>query len=181
MSNDAPNMWSEEMDSGDRVRAVAEMLTQPRSASWVAEQAQVDYRTARKYLDKLVSDSRLRTVERDRTTCYHPDPHRQFFDELGSLVESHTKTELTEELTRLSERIEGWENEYGVESANELRTTLDESLTVEQRRERAQVADSWEYTREMQMFVRHAIRLYDDLRQFTTDHAPQDRADSRTG
>lgn len=173
MSGEPPAMWSEEMDSEDRVRAVADMLTRPRSGSWVAEQAQVDYRTARKYLDELVADGQLRTVERDRATRYYPDPRRQFFDELADLVEINTKAELTEELTRLSERIEGWQDEYGVESADDLRTTLDESLTVEKRREREQVVDSWEYTREMQMLVRHAIRLYDDLHQFAAGHTPQ--------
>lgn len=176
--SDAPEMWSDEMDSEDRVRAVTEMLTQPRGASWVAEQAQVDYRTARKYLEKLVADGQLRTVERDRTTRYYPDPRRQFFDELGDLVESHTKAELTDKLTRLGERVEGWQEAYGVESPDELRTTLDESLSVAERREREQIVDSWEYTREMQMLVRHAIRLYDDLHQFAADHAPQQlRAD----
>ena len=30
-------MWSDDMDSEDRVRAVTEMLTRPRNASWVAE------------------------------------------------------------------------------------------------------------------------------------------------
>ena len=173
MTSDPPPVWSEGMDSEDRVRAVAEMLTEPRSASWVAEQAQVDYKTARKYLDKLVSDSRLRTTEREQTTLYYLDPRQQFFAEIGDLVEEHTKDELTTELTAMGARIEAWQDEYGVESPDELRTTLDETLCTEERRERERVVDSWEYTEEMRMLVRHAIRLYDDLQQFTAANSPR--------
>ena len=96
------------MDSEDRVRAVTEMLTEPRDTSWVAEQAEVDYKTARKYLEKFVADGRLRTVERSRTTRYYPNPRRQFFAELEELAATHTKAELTDELTAMSERIEAW-------------------------------------------------------------------------
>ena len=106
MTPDPPATWSDDMDSEDRVRAVTEMLTEPRDASWVAEQAEVDYKTARKYLEKLVADGRLRTVERDRTTRYYPNPRRQFFAELEDLAATHTKAELTDELTAMSERIE---------------------------------------------------------------------------
>jgi predicted ArsR family transcriptional regulator len=172
MVSDPPDVWADDMDSEDRVRAVAEMLTRPRSASWVADQAQVDYKTARKYLSKLVEDDRLRTTQRDQTTRYYPDPREQFFGEIGDLVEEHTKDELTDELEAISQRIEAWQAEYDVEDADELRTTLDESLRVEERREREQVIDTWEYTREMRTLIRHAIRLYDDLHQFTVTHAP---------
>jgi hypothetical protein len=160
------------MDTQDRVRAVAEMLTQLRSASWVAEQAQVNYKTARKYLTKLVEDARLKTTEHEQTTLYYPNPREQFFGEIGDLIENHTKAELTAELNAISQRIEAWQDEYGVEDPDELRTTLDESLDAERRREREQVVDSWEYNAEMRTLVRHAIRLYDDLDQFAADHTP---------
>ena len=61
MTPDPPAMWSDDMDSEDRVRAVTEMLTDPRDASWVAEQAEVDYKTARKYLEKFVAANRSRS------------------------------------------------------------------------------------------------------------------------
>lgn len=172
MPSDPPTVWRADMDSEDRVRAVAEMLTRPRSASWVAEQAQVDYKTARKYLSKLVEDDRLRTTERDQTTLYYPDPRQQFFGEIGDLVEERTKAELTEELDSISRRIEMWQDKYGVEDVDELRTTLAESLSVEERREREQIIDTWEYNREMRTLIRHAIRLYDDLHRFTATHTP---------
>lgn len=173
MTTNPPSMWDDEMDSGDRIRAVTDTLTRPRSTSWVAEQADVDYKTARKYLEKLVADDRLRTTERDRTTLYYPDPRKQFFDEIGDLVESHTKDELTEELSAMGDRIEAWQDGYDVGDPDELRTTLDETLSVDERRERERIIDSWEYTEEMRMFVRHAIRLYDDIRRFEATNSPE--------
>lgn len=172
MTADPPDVWRDDMDSEDRVRAVAEMLTEPRSASWVADQAHVDYKTARKYLTKLADDKRLRTTDRGQTTRYYPNPREQFFGEIGDLVDEHTKDELTSELNAISSRIEAWQEEYDVEDPDELRTTLDESLSVEERRERERVIDAWEYNREMRTLVRHAIRLYDDLHEFTDTHSP---------
>lgn len=172
MASDSPDVWPDDADSEDRVRVVAEQFTRPRSASWVADQARVDYKTARKYLEKLVGDDRLRTTERDRTKLYYPDPRQQFFEEIGDLVETNTKDELTAELSAMGDRIESWQDEYGVETSDELRTTLDETLSVEERRERERVIEDWEYTREMRMLVRHAIQLYDDLQRFTAANSP---------
>lgn len=172
MMTDTGSVWREDMESEDRVRAVAEMLTQPRSASWVADQAHVDYKTARKYLTKLVEDARLLTTEHKQQTLYYPNPREQFFSEIGDLVEEYTKDELTDELTAISHRIENWQTKYAVENPDELRTTLDESLTVEERRKREQSIDKWEYHQEMRTLIRHAIRLYDDLHHFTTTHTP---------
>lgn len=169
MTDDPDSAWNDDMDSADRVRAVAETLTRPRSASWVATQAAVNYKTAQKYLGKLVSDGRLRTTESDRTTYYAPNPRQQFFEEIGDLIDSHSKAELTQELQGMSARIESWQSEYGVDSPDELRVTLDETLSTAERREREGVIDSWEYTREMRTIVRHAIRLYDDLTRLTVD------------
>ncbi|MDL0118502.1 hypothetical protein PNQ29_03315 [Halobacterium salinarum] len=173
MTDEQPDVWSDDLDSEDRVRRVADTLTQPQSASWVADQAAVNYKTARKYLEKLVSDARLQTTERDQTTLYYPNPRTEFFDELDELVSQHTKDELTAELATMSDRIEDWQTAYDVADPNELRTSIDESLSVAERREREHVVDDWEYTQQMRMLVRHAIRLYDDLQQFTATHTPQ--------
>lgn len=167
-----PGLWPDDMESRDRVRAVADQLTRPRSATWVADQAQVNYKTARKYLTKLVEDGRLLTTERGRETRYYPNPREAFFNEIGDLVDEHSKDELTAELSAISDRIEAWQERYEVETADELRTTLDESLSLEERRERQRAIETWEYSVAMRTLIRHAIRLYDDLQQFTANNAP---------
>lgn len=172
MTSESPTVWDEGMDSGDRVRAVADVLTQPRSASWVAEQAQVNYKTARKYLEKLVDDDRLLTAEEGQQTVYYPNPRGQFLGEIGDLIAEHSKDELTAELNEISARIERWQARYDVEDPDELRTTLDESIDVEERRARERIIDTWEYTREMRTLIRHSIRLYDDLHHYTATHSP---------
>lgn len=163
MTDTPRDVWPDDADSEDRVRSVADALTRPRSASWVAEQADVTFKTAQKYLAKGVEDGRLETTERDRTTCYYPDPRDQFLGEIGDLVQEYTKDELTAELESISERIETWQDTYDVNDPNALRASLDESLSVAERRERERVVEDWEYTREMRTLIRHAIRLYDDL------------------
>jgi hypothetical protein len=170
--SETPPVWRENTESDERVRAVTEQLTQPRSASWVAEQAQVDYKTARKYLTKLVENDHLVPIEGEQTTLYAPNPRGQFFGEISMLVDDHTKDELTAELSRIGHRIENWQANYDVEDTDELRTTLDESLSVEERCDRERIIDRWEYSQEMQRLIRHAVRLYDDLHEYTARSPP---------
>ncbi|MFC3960229.1 DUF7342 family protein [Halovivax cerinus] len=163
MSPPSPDVWANDTDGEERVRTVASALSKPRSAVWVAEQSDVTYKTAQKYLEKGVEDGRLETIEHDRTTLYVPDPREQYLDEIATLVDEHSKDELTRELSAMSERIESWQERYDVMEPDALRTTIDESLTVDERRERERVVEDWTYVQEMRTLVRHAIRLYDDL------------------
>ena len=71
----------------------------------------------------------------------------------------------------MSERIEAWQKTYEVTDADGLRTTLDESLSVEERRERECVVDDWGHTERMRTLVSRAIRLYDDLERFAATNS----------
>lgn len=100
------------------------------------------------------------------------------FPELA-LADEHTKDELTAERSATSDRIAAWRAGYGVEAPDALRTMIDASLEIAERRERKRVIDTWKYTLEMRTLIRHAIRLYDDRQQFTAGHSPT--ADATSG
>lgn len=66
--------WKEHTTSFDRVQSVATTVSQPRSASYIADEAHVAENTARDHLDRLVSLTVLLTTERESGTVYAPDP-----------------------------------------------------------------------------------------------------------
>ncbi|WP_449272143.1 DUF7342 family protein [Halorubrum halophilum] len=47
--------WKEHTSAFDRVKSVTMMLSEPQSASWIAEQAAVSPNTARDHLCRLVN------------------------------------------------------------------------------------------------------------------------------
>ena len=60
--------------------------------------------------------------------------------------------ELRDELRRIEEEIEGWRDEYGVESPEDLRESIDETLPVEERERRREDEYDWrhnDYTRDL--------------------------------
>lgn len=54
--------WKEEETALDRVWSVGVTLSRPRSAKWIAEEAEVSERTARRYLAKPVEIGMLKEV-----------------------------------------------------------------------------------------------------------------------
>ena len=60
--------------------------------------------------------------------------------------------ELREELERIADEISEWRDEYGVESTDELRESIDEEMDVEERERRVEAAYDWahnQHTREL--------------------------------
>jgi predicted oxidoreductase len=54
----------------------------------------------------------LAVEERDRETCYYPDPVTQYLDHLRDLIERNTKDELTAELAAIRDDIDSWKDQY---------------------------------------------------------------------
>jgi predicted HTH transcriptional regulator len=62
--------WVEETTGVDRVISVALTLEQPRTADWIADEAEVSTTTARDHLSRLVELRVLTAVERRGATTY---------------------------------------------------------------------------------------------------------------
>jgi hypothetical protein len=125
----------------------------------------------------------LEVVETAEGTCYKPDPVTQFLDEVRDLAETHSQEELTAELRDIADEIDRWKREFDVASLAELRQSVgDDDLSAEQRRERLDVVEEWEYDVEMREAIRLAIGLKDSLTElgtgtdsgFTPDSQPQE-------
>lgn len=147
----------------DRIREVAMTVREPKNAGEIADVAGVARNTAAKYLERLVEADKLMTVQRGRETRYYPDPVTQYFDQIRDLVDKHEKDELTAELGAIRDDIDEWKEEYDVESADELRTTVGDDVPASERRQRRHDAEDWEYYERQATLIKQAIRLYDTI------------------
>lgn len=151
--------WTDQ-PAADRVRWVAESLGAPRTANWVATEADVSPATARKYLGRLADDRRLRRVDDGERTLYAPDRVSQYLDEVREAYDAHTADELATALSDIREQLSAWHNEFDVASPNELRATVAETDRegAERRRE---IAIEWEHLATRQEVLEDALELYD--------------------
>lgn len=179
MSEKQPS-WPAGTDAAERVRHVALTRTTPRNAGWIATEADVSRDTAVKYLSRMADQGDLKIVETAEGTCYKPDPVTQFLDEVRDLAEAHPHEELTAELRNIADEIDRWKREYGVESLSELRQSVgDDDLSAEQRRERVDIVEEWEYDVEMREAIRLAIGLKDSLTELGAGTDPGYASDSQ--
>lgn len=153
--------WSDRLSGAERVRMVAETVHEPRTANWVAEEAEVAHETARKYLDRLVEDGKLLTERTGDRTVYRPDPVGQYLAETRELYDGHSPEELTDSLAAMSDDIRSWRAAYDVETPNELRASVGDATDAEDEQERRRIAREWERLRYRQQLVEDALRLHD--------------------
>lgn len=76
--------WVETTDAATRVRAVALTVTEPRTAGWIAEEAEVARNTAEKHLERLVESTEVRRIESDNAVRYRPDELTRYFKSYAS-------------------------------------------------------------------------------------------------
>lgn len=158
--------WTDTMTTRERVRAVAETITEPRSVNWIREQAAVSsWDTTKDELELLVEQGSLRRVTLDNDIHYVPDFTRKFLNRIKELAENHSKSELREEIVDITEEIEEWKETYDVESREELEASLTEAedLSSDEIRERTRVLEYWEENLYYKRLVGHALHLYDDI------------------
>lgn len=137
--------WPDDWDAQQRVESIVGSLTDPQTANWVAERAGVDPKTGRKYLERLVEYGQLeRRHSEDRgAVLYAPDPERQTLDRVRELAE-RDPDEIAALRADLADEIDDWQAEFGVDTPDELRNSIDGTLDAEERRHRRRVAYEWE-------------------------------------
>lgn len=157
----------EEATTGeDRVRMVARQLLEPRTANWIASEAEWSHEPTRRVLERMADDGVLRRDDDGAHTTYYPDRRHQVLQEAMRLRDdAGSVEELTETLADMKSQIREWEAEYDVESPNELRATVaDPDLADEEETRRREVARDWEHLQRRIRIVRFAIREWDFLR-----------------
>ncbi|MFC7060164.1 DUF7342 family protein [Halovenus salina] len=149
----------------DRVRMVAQQLSEPRTANWIASEADWSHEPTKRVLRRLVDDGILHRDETGTHTTYYPDYRRQAIQEAMRLRDSdHTVEELTDRLAEMKAQIRDWEDEFDVESPNQLRGTLaNETLGSDEEDRRREIAQAWEHLQWRIEIVGFAIREWDFL------------------
>lgn len=149
----------------DRVRMIAQQLSEPRTANWIASEADWSHEPTKRVLRRLVDDSILYRDESGTHTTYYPDYRRQAIQEAIRLRDSdHTVEDLTDRLTDMRAQIRDWKDEFDVESPNQLRGTLtDKILDADEEDRRREIAREWEHLQWRIEIVGFTIREWDFL------------------
>lgn len=152
--------WKQHTTAFDRVQSVATTVSQPRSASYIAEKAHVAENTARNHLERLVNLNVLLKTEHDSGALYSPDPLHTRIQALRDLLEEHDRNGLIELKVQLQSQIEGWEAEYNLDSPSDLRARTAETDTASQTREFKKAASEWELASYRLSILEDAIENY---------------------
>jgi hypothetical protein len=149
----------------DRVRMVARQVSEPRTANWIASEADWSHGSTKRVLERVVDDGILHRDDTGAHTTYFPDYRRQALTEAIRLPDSdHTVEDLTERLTEMKAQIRDWKDEFDVESPNQLRGTLVEgALDADEEDRRREIAREWEYLQHRIRIVGFVIREWDFL------------------
>lgn len=106
--------WIEATTPLERVRAISQTLTEPRSAAWIADKSCVSEDTARSYLDQLVDTGLLIQHDCERVSKYSPNHSHIRAQSIKDLLDEHNRTELVrlrDDLRVQTKHIEGEERE----------------------------------------------------------------------
>jgi hypothetical protein len=168
MTDETPGIeaWKEHTTAFDRVQSVAATLSEPRPASYIADEAHVAENTARAHLERLVTLNVLLNTEHEDGALYSPDPLHTRIQTLRDLLEEHDRDGLIRLKVELQSKIEDWEDDYSVASPEELRTRAAETDTASQTRELKNTASDWELALYRLSILEDAIENY---ATYTTD------------
>ena len=159
--------WTEGLKTRERIQRIATSLTQPRSVNWIKDQADVSsWDTTKDELERLAEFGQIRAVEKgDGDVMYAPNYERRYVEQLLELLDRYDREELREEMAEIQERIDGWKDEYGVDSKEELELSLSEEMDSEEIRERNAVLRRWERAESNKKLLSQALVLYEDVQE----------------
>ena len=164
-SNSEGGLMEQQTTGEDRVRMVARQLSEPRTANWIASEAGWSHEPTKRVLERLVDDGIFHRDDSGTHTTYYPDYRRQAMQEAMRLRDSgHAVEQLTDRLAEMKTQIRDWEDEFDVESPNQLRGTLaNDALDADEEDRRREIAREWEHLQRRIQIVGFAIREWDFL------------------
>lgn len=153
-------VWKKHTVPFDRVQSVSQSLSTPRSASWIAAEASVSESTARDHLNRLVEMMVLLEFDGGGTTTYAPDPIYQRFQVVRELLGEYDQDGLLKLKEDLRARIETWQDEYEVNSPDDLRDLATGIDSSEQATAIRRTAAEWDVTKYRLGIVEDVIDNY---------------------
>lgn len=156
--------WQAQTKAIERVIDVAQTVEQPRTASWIAEQAAVAEQTARDHLDLLTDLGVLTATTVHSVTRYQPDAAYARFRTVSQCVEQHTKDDLLDAVEEVREETAAIKTEYGVETPDELRAlATDDESPIPDIKEYRRVAAEWDSLRHRLSIYQEALERYNEF------------------
>lgn len=154
--------WKDHATAFNRVKSVTMTVMEPRSASWIAEEAAVSPNTARNHLRQFTDLGVVTATDDDGIRQYYPDPLYTRLQGVRESLEEMSKQQLSEYAAELKDDIEAWRTEYDADSPDALRVraTADD-VSAEQTSDLVQTASDWELAQYRLSLVRDAIENYD--------------------
>jgi DNA-binding transcriptional ArsR family regulator len=154
--------WKANASAFDRVKSVTMTLTEPRPASWIADEAAVAPNTVRDHLGRLVDLGVVTASEESGTRHYYPDPLYTRLRDIRELLDGATKQELSEQAAALKDDIAGWKADYDAAAPDDLRErATDDDIDAETATELTRVASDWALARYRLSLVQDAMEHYD--------------------
>lgn len=163
--DDERNRLERHTTGEDRVRMAARQLSEPRTANWIASEADWSHEPTKRVLGRLVDDGVLRRDDDGPHTTYYPDYRQQAMREATLLRDSADSVEeLTDRLADMKSKIREWQAEFAVDSPNELRATVARrDLESDEESHRREIAREWEHLDRRIEIVGFAIREWEFL------------------
>lgn len=117
--------WVGETTPFERVYQVSRRTYDPASAAQIADRARVSPTTARKHLRTLESAGEVITTQDGQTTRYRRSETAIVTEHAQALLAEQTPEEIASGITEMKTQIQGWREEYGVDSPEEFARKLD--------------------------------------------------------
>lgn len=117
--------WVEETTPFERVYEIIRRTYDSESATQIADRARVSPTTARKHLRTLVDAGEVTTSQDGQTTQYRRSETAIVTEHAQSLLAERTPAEIASGIADMKSKIQGWREEYGVDSPEEFARELD--------------------------------------------------------
>lgn len=158
-SEPGPETWTQQSSAFDRIRSVAVTVSQPRPASYIAEEARVTENTAREHLARLVEMGVLLKSNSEGQNLYSPDPLHTRKQAVRELLDSNDPEALVQHRSELEEKIESWQDDHEVDSLEELRERAATTDTAAETRNVLKTVTNWELVAYRLGLVEEAIEF----------------------
>lgn len=171
---EALQKWKDETTAFDRVYSIASTTTEPKPASYIADEALVAENTARKHLERLVDIGVLLKTTDERPAKYIVDPLHARQQTIRDVLNEHDLESLIKFKEALYEKLESYKNEYGVNYPESLRKQAGDTESAEETKQLRKAANDWDYTAYM---LHIANDVLDNWEAYTNQFTPTTEQD----
>lgn len=172
--------WKADTTPYERIREVISRTYVPTDAESIADQAVTSPKTARKHLNTLADDGFVATEQGDSgATLYRRSAESLVVEQAAEILSQVSLQELQDRITDLRKQITAYQQEYGVESPEELtvdRTNdlLDEGAFTDESPDEETIRD-WRTTRRNLAFANAALSIANAQKFVETGSSSNDK------